>query len=369
MMPIAAFQFLLLGVFLLSNSKIQFHARLWFGLFLLGKGTIISLNILLADSNSFDYDTLIFFQSIYQPIIHFYPPALYLYVRSQVVKDYKMDKTELFHFAPSAIFAFTNILLLLSLSGIGNILLKYGNWLYYAQALTYSILSLRLLYLFDVLKGDSQQQHNNVMIKEWLTKLMGMFLLIMLVFLSSYIFSYFQLISSEITATITATGLTLLFFFATGSVLQILYKPEIFEKIVLIIEAQKAVSLPKVVNDITEQRLKKLMVEQKPFLELEFNAQLLAKLLGIHPRSLSLLIKHRLKTNFNDLTNKFRVLEAQRLISVVNQDMNLAQIQYQSGFNSKSVFNDVFKKFVKMTPSQFKILQQEQQVEAKTLAV
>jgi AraC-like DNA-binding protein len=50
-----------------------------------------------------------------------------------------------------------------------------------------------------------------------------------------------------------------------------------------------------------------------------------------------------------------RIAEAKhRLIDPANQHITILAIAYDIGFNSKSTFNTAFKKYTKMTPSQFK---------------
>ncbi len=53
--------------------------------------------------------------------------------------------------------------------------------------------------------------------------------------------------------------------------------------------------------------------------------------------------------------NEYRVEESKkRIIDPQNQLFTLLAIAYDSGFNSKSSFNTIFKSFTNLTPSQFK---------------
>lgn len=354
MMLIAAFQFILLGFYLVCNSKVTTATKLWFGLFLLGKGVILSLNLVFSNYDFFSDFVMTIVRSIFNPTLFLYTPALYLYIKSQIQSNYKLTKLDLYHFLPSIAFAVDRLVFVLFDIHLSVLFTSLATWLYYIIAIAYSLFALRLVYGFDVTIGNSQQQHNRVILKEWLTKLLTVFSIIMFTFMFSFVFSYHRILGYEITSAITAIGLVLLFIFANGMILQILFKPQIFERITLMTTEKKVMVLPKVVNDITEQKLKRIMLIDKPFLDLEFNAQKLAKMLGIHPRSLSLLLKHRFHTKFNDFVNTYRIAEAKQFISDAGEKINLSQIQYQSGFNSKSVFNDVFKKHVLMTPSEFR---------------
>jgi AraC-like DNA-binding protein len=60
-------------------------------------------------------------------------------------------------------------------------------------------------------------------------------------------------------------------------------------------------------------------------------------------------------TSFYDLINRYRVAKAQELLrSPTAAHLNLLGVAMESGFKSKSVFNEVFKKNTGLTPSQFR---------------
>ena len=57
---------------------------------------------------------------------------------------------------------------------------------------------------------------------------------------------------------------------------------------------------------------------------------------------------------FFDFVNSYRVDEVKaRLSGPDAKNFTLLGIAYDSGFNSKSSFNSIFKKFTDLTPSQF----------------
>jgi AraC-like DNA-binding protein len=60
-------------------------------------------------------------------------------------------------------------------------------------------------------------------------------------------------------------------------------------------------------------------------------------------------------TNFQDFINKYRVEEfIERLKNDQNNHFTLLGIATDVGFNSKSSFNAIFKKYKGLTPTQFK---------------
>ncbi len=106
---------------------------------------------------------------------------------------------------------------------------------------------------------------------------------------------------------------------------------------------------------IYHQKLNKLMLEEKVFLNQSLNLKMLADKLGLSSGYLSQIINEYEKKNFFDYINAFRVEEVKaKMLDPSQQHLNLLGIAYESGFKSKSTFNLAFKKHTKMTPSAYK---------------
>ena len=77
--------------------------------------------------------------------------------------------------------------------------------------------------------------------------------------------------------------------------------------------------------------------------------------MGVRPYRVSHILNQGLHTSFYDLINQYRIAKAQEiLISPAAERLNLLGVAFESGFRSKSVFNEVFKKTTGRTPSQFR---------------
>ena len=101
-------------------------------------------------------------------------------------------------------------------------------------------------------------------------------------------------------------------------------------------------------------QLKELMEIKKPHLEPKLSLVALAEYLDISPNYLSQIINQYEGKNFYDFVNQYRVEEfKERAKNPENSKFSLLAIAYDSGFNSKSSFNEVFKKNVGKTPSQY----------------
>ncbi|NBC05419.1 MAG: helix-turn-helix domain-containing protein [Bacteroidetes bacterium] len=94
-----------------------------------------------------------------------------------------------------------------------------------------------------------------------------------------------------------------------------------------------------------------LMNEDKKFLDTAITLRHLAEELTIHPNKLSWLLNDRLSMNFNDYINSFRLdTFKKKALDPAHKNYTLLGLAFESGFNSKSAFNDYFKKKTGTTP-------------------
>jgi AraC-like DNA-binding protein len=110
-------------------------------------------------------------------------------------------------------------------------------------------------------------------------------------------------------------------------------------------------------EELTRQkrRLTGILEAQSLYLNPELRLSDLAAALGVRPYRVSEILNQGLHTSFYDLINQYRIAKAQELLSSPTAEhLNLLGIAMESGFRSKSVFNDVFKKATGKTPSQFR---------------
>jgi AraC-like DNA-binding protein len=110
-------------------------------------------------------------------------------------------------------------------------------------------------------------------------------------------------------------------------------------------------------NEKADKVLKQLldyMEDEKPYLDSDLSLGNLANKIGIPPRYLSQIINQKKHQNFHDFVNQYRVNKAKQLLLDPNfQKYTILAAAFEAGFNSKSTFNLIFKKFEKVTPSQF----------------
>ncbi len=91
--------------------------------------------------------------------------------------------------------------------------------------------------------------------------------------------------------------------------------------------------------------------EDEPFLNPQLNLQFVAQVLELNNNKISFLINQAFDVNFNDFVNSYR-LKHFKLIALDsnNSHLTILGLAYDSGFNSKTVFNTYFKKIEGVTP-------------------
>lgn len=103
------------------------------------------------------------------------------------------------------------------------------------------------------------------------------------------------------------------------------------------------------------EKLEKAMKEEKLFTNPLLSFERLAEQLDISVKDLSNAINRHFNINFNEYINNYRIEEAKaQLADPANKSKTITEIFYSAGFNSKSVYNTLFKKKFHMTPSEFR---------------
>lgn len=97
------------------------------------------------------------------------------------------------------------------------------------------------------------------------------------------------------------------------------------------------------------------MATHRPYLDPDLTLPKLAQQLNVSTHHLSQVINEMHKKNFFNFINKYRVEEVKRKIQDPKyQNYSLLGIAYESGFNSKSAFNRMFKNITGTTPSAYR---------------
>jgi adenylate cyclase len=107
------------------------------------------------------------------------------------------------------------------------------------------------------------------------------------------------------------------------------------------------------VEDYSARLMEHISVN-KPFLDPDLSLRELARQIDIHPNHLSWMLNQNLGMNFNAFINKYRIDTFKSIARAEeNNKLTIEGLAYESGFNSKTVFNTYFKKETGLTPTQY----------------
>ena len=114
----------------------------------------------------------------------------------------------------------------------------------------------------------------------------------------------------------------------------------------------------KILDNQKIENLKKELLtyfeEEESYLNPQLSLNFVADILDLNTNKMSYLINQAFNTNFNDFVNSYRLNHFKSIaLNPKNAHLTILGLAYDSGFNSKSVFNTYFKKTEGITPSQW----------------
>lgn len=322
---------------------------------------IMALNIVLVNVLK-DHDMMGVFRYVQMEMLYGIGPTLYFYTKSVTNTSFKFSKKDLIHFLPLMLeFIFYRTAIYrdgadgLYENPIPDISYVYlsQQWIGVISIVTYSIVSLRLLYKHQILLKNYYATLDKRSLN-WLKIpiiVYGSFFLLWTVVTEIDRFAFDRSLREYYFLPVFV-GLSII---ATWIGFQgYLRKNESFEALNVLHKAAHSdpVSFEKDQQFIDQ--LDRLMQHEKPYLNPDLNLTKLSELLEMKPKQVSLKINQNYSQNFYDLINYYRILAfKERLNSSESQKLSILGIAYESGFNSKSTFNHVFKKTTQLTPSQY----------------
>jgi len=364
------FQLLFLSLFLFTQENAKRISNILLGLFFLS----IALNLL--DFFLFNlgaYATTPWLAGWGSCLPLLFGPFIYLYTQSVLYKDFSPGKKFLRHFLLFIIFFAGTELYYLVQPGVvqaqimADILAHHipvsvsiVSTLIFIQFLLYIFASLRLVAAY---KKEAHQHVSNrsQYSVSWLSSTILFFLLIILLTIVNGLLAQTVLAPYYL---IGFNGITLtMLLFVMSVFLKALKTPYFFsfsgdEEGVGAVQTrvQTRLSEPeKAEKENIVRAVQHYMQNGKPWMEPELTVYQLASRLSIKPRLLSQAINDILGQNFYDFINRYRINEAARLLTHPQDDkITILEVLYEVGFNSKSSFNTLFKKYTGLTPTAFR---------------
>lgn len=155
--------------------------------------------------------------------------------------------------------------------------------------------------------------------------------------------------------TLLFKALMLLVIAAMAGLLYYLLKNRPFEKKKTPGEKYKSSQLNREFASECVKKLNRLMETEKVYNDAELSLPLLAEKISVSSHQLSQILNETLNRNFSDYINYYRVEEAKLILKGPNAaDLKIASVAFDVGFNTTVAFYNAFKKFTKMTPSQYR---------------
>jgi AraC-like DNA-binding protein len=125
------------------------------------------------------------------------------------------------------------------------------------------------------------------------------------------------------------------------------------------LSAKKANGINSTLTDSTVHeiiaRLTKSMEEEKLYLDPALNLQTLSQHTGLQQKLVSAVLNQHIHKSFNAFINEYRIEAFKQKIRLADMDnLTMAGIAAECGFNSQATFQRAFKEFTGMSPSEFR---------------
>ncbi|PKP38368.1 MAG: AraC family transcriptional regulator [Bacteroidetes bacterium HGW-Bacteroidetes-15] len=366
---IAAFNAVFYSVLLLQKKPRAFHDNVLFF-------WLLYLSLLVgsyAFSSTFLFNDYPLLGSSFISLLLLHGPFLYLYISTLVAHKQGFKNIDFIHFVPFFIFNcyllvvsfFPDISEQIRLDHVSShvhppLLFVFFLIITALSGPTYFLLSIRLFRQLDINIFNNFSSSENIDL-DWLRKLVYIFGTIWTALIViATIHHVFQLFSMSF----CTDGLTLslsVFIILVGY--YGLKQKEIFIDTHNNIQSSIPESNQKYAGSSLKDRdvklhiekLNQYMVAEKPYLNPDLTLSQLANELEIPSHHLSQIINEHFNINFFDFINRFRVEDVKtKMFDPKYSHYSLLGIAFESGFNSKSAFNRIFKKFTGKTPSLYK---------------
>ncbi len=300
-------------------------------------------------------------------------PFLYLYLRSLCYRDFNLKVVHVLHFVPFVVFAFLAVLihsannsLLHSASStfsgqnIGQLVsLSHGIALH-VQIFSYLATSLVVLIGYRKKLREIYSSLDRIDL-QWCNLLLAGFVLMWCLDLLNWAFGMFHLVYPSMSYWMLVGSLLVNLSFTLMVTYKGLTQSASFSGI---LSLSRFSDSGLKVSDCkqTAEELTSLMEKEKIYLSPSLSIEDLSQKLSVTSRNLSQIIHIAFNKNFYDFINSYRIEEIKkRICDKQYHHLTLIGIAFDSGFNSKSVFNAAFKKHTSMTPKEFKHLQSSAQ--------
>jgi AraC-like DNA-binding protein len=286
-------------------------------------------------------------------------PAFYLYIRSLTKRDFTLKWFQLLHLVPFIFFQVVIIVFKLTLGG--------DSINFNTDGLLFSVLFIATTFLswvvYNILSIVMVHKHRKNLMNEfssieanvrigWLLFIVVFYVTFCLVVLTFGHFNYFSGAELQLTHTVTYS-----FFLFLVYVLGYygLKQRKIFsvQSMDLAMKYEKSLLTSDKKSEIKEAIID-LFNRKQPYLDPDLNMDSLSEQIGFPKHQLTEVLSTEINQNFFQFVNSYRVEEVKKHLEDKNNPYSIEAIGYECGFNSKSSFFTIFKKYTGKTPSQYR---------------
>jgi AraC-like DNA-binding protein len=356
----AIFQGLLLSCFILFSKKYNQKAAKYLGLLLL-MVSLSQLQYLLEDLELISWHI---FNLIYLPFGFLETPFLYFFIKFYLYPKEKTKKVEWLLFIPAVFFLISTlsykiIYFITGQTWETNEFLNKSSDLIDSHGDYIIIILLTIVLCIQLIRIRNYERltslYNNQQIRLEFAWLKILLLCILLVIIPWIYYTYRYMLDEDVTYMPMDLIVSIIIYIVGYIGMHKLNILSERKKIRLsIIKSSKSSSINKSKNEHIAH-LEKIVIQNQGYLNPNLTLDSLTEELQLSKSHLSRIINAELNTSFTDYINSLRVSEAKKLL--LNSDFSnytLIAIGLESGFNSKTTFNTVFKKLTNQTPSQFR---------------
>jgi AraC-like DNA-binding protein len=296
------------------------------------------------------------------PVSFLWAPLMLIYIKSKVEQNFRLRFRYLFHLIPFFI-ALAFIIIQYHLkdsttklhmiqNGIIQKLIEYYRIGFYVniQVFLYNCISLFILhsYQWNLKYYESSVEKQDL---NWLKFVLYGYIIVCLITEISFFTNNILPISSELKYPII---LALFLIFFNVLIYKTLIRPYSFTPL-----ADKPKPTDPFSGKIDFQKyskhLEEFMTAKKLFLNPTLTLRELSDATNVPEKIISQVLNHYYNQNFYMFVNSFRVDESKKLLkSNKAEKMTMLGIAFESGFNSKTVFYNTFKKQIGMTPTDYR---------------
>ena len=368
----------LFALYLLLTKTKERTANVYIGLFILFM-SMDNLDTLLMKTSFYNEHPVFYFWIVSTSFL--FAPLMYFYIRAVAYKGIKLKWSDSIHAIPFILFLVVTISqyhlqpkeiqlkILTTTDGFNAWFLPVSKALLHLQALTYMVLSIRVVLRFKKIVKENYSSVNkrNYL---WILQL-------------TFVFVYF--VVSGLIINIIRFGADrsyegILFYvlapiniaFLIWLIYKALSQPYLFngidaniklleeylkekEQLQKETETDTSVNQPDLLDSELKIKLDNYMEVQEPYLDPSLSLYELAKGLELSSLELSVFLNKQLGKNFFDFINEYRINKAKEMLEDPGKNkFTILEILYDVGFNSKSSFNTAFKKNTGFTPTEYR---------------